>query len=251
MKKYYIFLFSLCFLSFAVAQTKCSEANSDMNYAYSHVKSAYDSNNISDLKYFAYRSMEAMNRVAPILKECGCQPTLSVIEQGIDLLKKVDPAESWEDGRFYVKRARELAREGIGSLDNCNQISVEEEELLSLEMEQSALKQKQLELERQQQELKERMLAQQQKELEIQKELLITNYDAALSSNLKSYNEALQNCDCNSRLDRPNVNNEEVMTLENAAIKAFFVDTIKSLSAKYILKLENCLSQENYSTVDD
>ncbi|MBT8257618.1 MAG: hypothetical protein KJO49_04040 [Bacteroidia bacterium] len=251
MKKYYIFLLSLCFLSTAQAQTKCSEANSDMNYAYSHVKSAYDSNNVSDLKYFAHRSLEAMNRVAPILKDCDCQPTLSIVERGIDLLSKVDPSESWEDGRFYVKRARELAREGIVSLDNCTQISVEEEELLSLEMEQSALKQKQEELKQQQQELQQRMVAQQQKEIEIQKELLITSYDSALSSNLKSYNEALSNCECNSQLDKPNLNISEVMKFENAKIKATYVDKIKSLSAQYILKLENCLTQESYSNVDD
>ena len=251
MKKYYIFLLSLCFLNTAFAQTSCSEANSDMNYAYSHVKSAYDSNNISDLKYFAYRSLEAMNRTVPILKDCGCQPTLDIIERGIDLLTKVDPAESWEDGRFYVKRARELAREGIGSLDQCNQITVEEEELLTLEMEQSALKQKQQELERQQQALQQRLQAQQQKEQIVQKEILMTSYDSALSSNLKSYNEALKNCDCNSQLEKPEINNEDVIIMEDKAIKEYYVDAIKALTSRYIIKLESCLSGAEYSTVDD
>ena len=251
MKKYYIFLLLLCFLFSASAQTKCSEADSDMNYAYSHVKSAYESNNISDLKYFAYRSFEAMERVAPVLKDCGCKPTLEIIENGIELLKKVDPAETWEDGRFYVKRARELAKEAISSLDECNQISVEEEEMLSLEMEQSALKQKQLELERQQKELQERLLAQQQKELQIQKELLLTSYDTALTSNLNSYNEALRNCNCNSMLKRPVINNSEVMELEDTDIKEYFVDAIKTLSSRYIFKLESCLSKADYSTIDD
>lgn len=251
MKKYYIFLVSLCLVSTAFAQSKCSDADSDMNYAYSHVKSSYDSNNISDLKYFAHRSLEAMTRVMPVLKNCGCQPTLSLIEKGIDLLKEVDPAESWEDGRFYVKRAREIAREGIASLDQCTKVTVEEQELLSLEMEQNALKQKQLELERQQKELQDKMFAQKLKEEIIQKELIVTTYDAALSSNLKSYNEALINCQCKSQLDKPAINSGQLTQLEDDRIKELYVDAIKSLSSMYLLKLESCHSKEAYSTVDD
>ena len=251
MKKYYIFLASLCLLSTAFAQSNCSDADSDMNYAYSHVKSAYDSNNISDLKYFSHRSLEAMQRAAPVLKKCGCQPTLSKIERGIELLSKVDPAETWEDGRFYVKRAREVAREGIASLDQCTQITVEEEELLSLEMEQNALKQKQLELEQQQKALQDKLIAQKEKEVRIQKEIIVTGYDNALSSNLKSYNEALKNCECNSRLEKPVIQTDQLMEMRNTAIREYYVDAIKSLSSTYILKLESCLSREAYSTVDD
>ena len=108
MKNYYIFLLSVLFIGQIQAQTKCSEADSDINYAYSHIKSAYDANNISDLQYYAYRSLEALRRAEPVLKACGCEPTLRLTEDGIALLERVDSAESYEDGRFYVKRAREL-----------------------------------------------------------------------------------------------------------------------------------------------
>lgn len=251
MKKYYIFLVSWSLLSTAFAQSKCSDADSDMNYAYSHVKSAYDSNNISDLKYFAYRSLDAMNRAVPILRNCGCEPTLSLIDRGIDLLKEVDPAETWEDGRFYVKRARDIAREAIATLDQCTQITVEEEELLSLEMEQNNLKQKQLELERQQKALQDKLIAQQKQEMRIQKEILVTSYDSALTSNLKSYNEAFVNCNCGSSLEKPAIIIEQLMEMENKEIKEIYVDAIRSLSNSYILKLESCLTREAYSTVDD
>ncbi|NNF75729.1 MAG: hypothetical protein HKN00_11125 [Flavobacteriaceae bacterium] len=251
MKNYYIFLLSLLFITQISAQTKCSEADSDVNYAYSHIKSSYDSNNISDLKYFAYRSYEALNRAKPILEACGCDPTLTVTIDGIELLKKVETAETYEDGRFYVKRARELSRKGIGALDSCNQISMEEEELLTLEMEQNKLKEKQLELEQQQQLLQRRLLEQKEKELVVQKEILITNYSAALNSNINSYKEALRNFECDLQIRTDIPDHSELLKYSSDQLKQYFSKAIKTASDHYLLKLENCLNSDELTTIDD
>ena len=251
MKNYYIFLLSVLFIGQTQAQTNCSEANSDINYAYSHIKSAYDANNISDLQYYAYRSFEALKRAEPILKACGCEPTLRLTEDGISLLERVDNADSYEDGRFYVKRARELSRKGIASLDECNQISAEEEELLTLEMEQQTLKMKQQELLRQQQELEQRLLDQKKKELLIQKELLITNYGAALSSNVKSYNESLRNFDCSSPVEIDTPSHDELLEKTPKALKSYYMNAIKKAADRYLMSMEKCASSSGLTTLDD
>jgi len=251
MKNYYIFLLSLLFYCESNAQTKCSEADSDINYAYSHIKSAYDANNISDLKYFSNRSLEAFERAKPILKACGCEKVYTISFNSIEMLKKVDIAETYEDGRFFVKRTRELARKGIAELDNCNQITIEEEELLTLEMEQSNLRDKQLELERKQEEIKIIMAEQKAKEIMVQKEILIGKYETAIASNINSYNEALQNCDCNARIENVLDLSEKPFSKSDSEIKLYYVDAIKKLSSLYVLKLETCLMQSDITTVDD
>ncbi len=251
MKNYYIFLLILLFSLNLQAQTNCSEADSDMNYAYSHVKSAYDSNNISDLKYFAHRSLEAFKRAKPVLKKCGCEPVHAASSNAIDLLTKVDPAETYEDGRFFVKRAREYAREAIGELDNCNQISLDEEEMLDLEMEQAQLKQKQLELELKQEELKLKLAEQKQREVRVQKEILITNYETAIASNIKSYNDALRICDCNSRIDDDFNYLEKPFSKSYNDIKKHYLEIIRKLSEMYVSKLDGCVLKKGAMTVQN
>ncbi len=239
MKKIYIFYVFLLFYNASYAQVKCSDADSDINYAYSHVKKAYDANNISHLQQYAHRSLEAFKRATDILKACGCDDAYNNSIDGIELLEKVDAIETYEDGRFYVKRAREIARQSIADLDNCNQISLEEEQLLDLEMAQSKLQEQQLELQQKQEQLKLKMVEQKQKEIQLEKEVLIGNYETAIASNLKTYNDALRIYGCNSSIEIT-AHSEMLFSKSNEEIKQHYINIIKKMTAIYLLKLDGC-----------
>jgi hypothetical protein len=134
MKKNYLFFLFICISVHSFGQTNCSEADSDLIYAYSHVKSAYNSNNIHHLKYYAKRSLEAFKRARPKLKACGCDLAYNKAYDAIELLEKVEAVQTNNDGRFYVKRTRELGKETITELDKCT-IIVEPEKTVAVQNE--------------------------------------------------------------------------------------------------------------------
>lgn len=71
MKKHYLLFFFTVSLSIN-AQTDYDNANYYLVSAYSHVKDAYDSHNISHLKYYANRSLEAIKLSKKPLSNCSC-----------------------------------------------------------------------------------------------------------------------------------------------------------------------------------
>tara|TARA_R110002049_G_C9175812_1_gene562621 strand:+ start:675 stop:1091 length:417 start_codon:yes stop_codon:yes gene_type:complete len=119
MKKNYLFFLFITICAFSYGQKNCEEADSDLIYAYSHVKSAYNSNNIDHLKHYANRSLESFKRAKPKLKTCGCEVAYNKVYDAIELLENVESAKTNEDGRFYVKRTRDLAKECITEMDKC------------------------------------------------------------------------------------------------------------------------------------
>ena len=119
MKKHYLLFLFITVCAFTYGQENCSEADSDLIYAYSHVKSAYNSNNIHHLKEYAKRSLVAFERAKPKLKACGCEIAYNKVYDAIDLLKNVESAKTNEDGRFFVKRTREIAKASITEMDKC------------------------------------------------------------------------------------------------------------------------------------
>ncbi|MFB9057167.1 hypothetical protein ACFFU9_10480 [Mariniflexile ostreae] len=119
MKKNYLLFVFIAVFSFSYGQENCSGADSDLVYAYSHIKSAYNSNNIYHLKEYAYKSLEAFKRAKPKLKACGCETAYNKVYDAIELLEQVENANTNEDGRFYVKRTREIAKASFTEMDKC------------------------------------------------------------------------------------------------------------------------------------
>lgn len=222
-------------------QSQCSDAESDLNYAYSHVKSAYDSNNVTHLKYYANRSLESFKRAKPKLNTCNCTAAYNNVYDSIELLAKVDGVDKYEDGRFYVKRARELAKQTIIDLDKCTVITTEDEVLLALESEKSSLEQQQLELKQREQALKLKLAEQKDKELLLKKEQLINAYKSVISTNVKTYNDALKVCDCETQ--EILVETQQLDTLATKSIediKFHYIKNLKGLTSTYLSQLNLC-----------
>lgn len=241
MKNFYIFLllFTVCLPFYG--QSDCEDANSDLIYAYSHVKSAYNSNNISHLKYYANRSLKAFERAKEELTKCGCEAAYNLAFDGSELLAKVDIAKTYEDGRFYIKRAREIGKQSVIELDKCTIPINEKEELTALQIEQSKLKQQQKELKLKEADIKLKLAKQQEKELLLKKEQLIKSYNSVISSNIETYNKALEICDCDHEALLNNLENQkEVKSKSIEEIKTHFINNLKGLTSNYLSQLNLC-----------
>lgn len=243
-KHYFFLLFLLASCSF-YGQTACDDANSDLIYAYSHVKSSYESNNISHLKYYANRSKEAFERSQKKLKTCGCETAYDLAYEGVQLLSKVETAQTFEDGRFFVKRAKDIGQQSVTELDKCTvptkdmQVSNGNEQLSSLQMEQEKLRQQQEELKRRSEEIKIKMAEQNEMELKLKKETIINAYKSAISSNLESYNNTLKVCDCNTAVKMED-KNMDVSQKSLEEIKTYYLDSLKGLTSNYLSQLNAC-----------
>lgn len=243
MKKIFPLLFVLTIFTIK-AQSNCDDANSYIVNAYSHVKDAYEANNMSHLKYYANRSLESFKLSKKSLENCGCQTALALANKSLDLLAKVDDVETYEDGRFYVKRARDLSKECMIAVDKCsianNTNTSENIELSNLQNEQLNSKQKQGALKLKQEKIKAQMAEPREKELKLKKEQLIISYKNAISENVKIYNQTLKVCNC-SHSPLSHTNTTEDLSMRSVEdIKLHYNNHLKVLIYNYLTELNSC-----------
>jgi len=238
-KNYLFFLLSIVFL-YSNAQNKCEDAHSDVIYAYSHVKSAYDSNNISHLKDYSNRSTGAFNRAKKILNDCGCETSYNYAYDASELLSKVENAKTFEDGRFYVKRARDIAKKVINELEICTKLTQEDESLAELENDRLKLQQQQIELSLKEEKIKQKLAEKEAAELRLKKEQLIIKNDMVLTSNLKNFNAILNVCDCDIEMPKINYEKEGLLSKDLKQIKKEYLTIFKNMTSNYLDKLNAC-----------
>ncbi len=247
MKNYYLLLFLIITLNFNAQTTNCDEANSYLVNAYSHVKDAYEANNTSHLKYYANRSVEAFKLSKKTLKDCGCNTALNLADKSIDLLAKVENTETYEDGRFFVKRARETAKESVIEIDKCSYSnnsdiakSDENTELSNLQNEQLALKKQQEALKLKEEQIKNKLAQQKEKELTNKKAQLILSYENAIAANIKAYNHALKVCGYNHNQQKKTISPTDMSAKSMEAIKSYYIKSLKILASNYMEELNSC-----------
>ena len=241
-------LLPILFLTYAMqGQGNCEDASAYLINSYSHVKDAYDSNNISHLQYYSNRSVESIKLSKQNLADCNCQKALDLANQVSDLLVQVESATTNEDGRFYVKRARDLSKQSVIEIDKCaynnaNNIEVEEtptenNTLTNLQKEQEQLKQQQAALKLKEQEIKQKLAEQQTEALALEKKQLIGKYKLAISSTVKTYNESLKLCNSNNTLTATDI---DVSQESMETIKAHYISSLKKLASDYVTQLDLC-----------
>lgn len=226
------------------AQTNCDDANYYLVSAYSHVKKSYDSHNVSHLKYSAHRALEAINLSKKAMDNCDCQTATELADKAIDLLAKVEDAKTWEDGRFYVKRARDISKESVIEIDKCSVstttddvINTENVALNDLQNEQLKLKQQQEALEEKAKEIKRKLAEQQEKKTLLEKETLIASYKKIIASTIKNYNEILKVSGSNYSFKNnieaiKNINSQDI-----DSIKSHYINSLKTMTSTYLTQL--------------
>ncbi len=245
MKNYYLLIFLIIPLTIS-AQGDCDYANSYLVSAYSHVKDSYESNNINHLQYYANRSLESFRLAKKELSDCNCEAALELTDKCIDLLAKVDTAEKYEDGRFYVKRARDYSKNSVIEIDKCSAAAptddsadLAEDDSSMSELER--LKQQQEALMKKEAEIKKKLEDQKKKARAIEKKQLVLSYKNAIRSNVNTYNETLNACKCKNYTPfRDNTSEEDVSAKTISEIKAHYNVRIKSLATEYLSLLNSC-----------
>ena len=250
MKNFSLLLFLVTSLNIIAQNTNCDDANSYLVNAYSHVKDAYESNNLSHLKYYANRSLESFKLSKNTLNDCDCETALKLANKSVELLAKVDYTETFEDGRFYVKRARDLSKESVIEIDKCSYSngSVETErfnnhksnELSDLQNEQLKLKQQQEALKLKENQIKEKLAQQNKKALKLKIEQLIISYKTAIASNTKTFNDTLKICDCRHKTIKGIESSQDLTTMNIEAIKMHYNNELKTLASNYLEQLNLC-----------
>ncbi|GAB1857175.1 hypothetical protein MHTCC0001_20110 [Flavobacteriaceae bacterium MHTCC 0001] len=250
MKNHYLIL---CFITAAFAinaqTTNCDDANYYVLSAYSHVKTSYDANNISHLKYYAHRSLESYKLSEPALPNCNCDSATELSVKVMDLLAKVDGAETFEDGRFFVKRAREIAQKIVAELDDCT-VPTSDDEVASVDTSGlSELERKQNELLRQQEALKQEAealkakIAEEEKaanQLAIDRKNLISSYNQIIPSTVENYNNTLKKCGCDKETIVYKNDNMDFSNKSLKSVKSHYLTTLETLTSEYLEQLKNC-----------
>ncbi|MDN3666464.1 hypothetical protein ACFFU1_13170 [Algibacter miyuki] len=247
--KTYVLLTALFTTLISNSQAACDDANAYLVNAYSHIKDSYDSNNISHLKYYANRSLESIELAKENLEGCDCQTAVDLAGETVDLLLKVENQPTFEDGRFYVKRARELSQKSVIASDKCtagitnngnNDVLDDDNTLAELQNEQLKLKQQQEALKLKEAELKMKLSAQKDKALRLEKKQLISGYNLTITENIKTFNKTLMHCgNANTVLKSPAI---EVGLADNDmdAINVYFIKILKTLTSEYATALNAC-----------
>ncbi|MBD0832076.1 hypothetical protein [Aestuariibaculum sediminum] len=251
MKNFYFLIALISYLNLH-SQSKCDEANSYLVSAYSHVKSSYEANNISHLKYYAHRSLESINLAKKTLSDCNCNKALEQANKALEVLAKVDNQPTYEDGRYFVKRAKAFSQQSVIEIDKCatsnySMAPVEDDidvndtnDLADLKNEQAALLAQQKALKLKEAEIKRQLAEQKEKELLLKKEQLVVSYTKIIDMNIKTYNETLNTCNCGHQ--KISISNTLNDTSEKtiAEIKNFYTEQLKSLATSYLTELNTC-----------
>jgi hypothetical protein len=231
---------SALFMSAAMHAQDCFEAKSQAAYAYSHAKQAYDANNRDHLSQFAARAVEAFDNAKIAAQNCGCTTAYNIAYDGSNLIAKAVDIEKWEDGRYYVKKARELGKQLIDELDLCTaNIEAANPDLSELQKEQEALKQQQAELMRKQDVIRQKLAMQQQQETHLIKQKLMAKNDSALKAYRASFAKVLASCDCNvSAVATNEIVDISLMSIEE--LKMHYKNKAISLSEQFAEILKTC-----------
>ncbi|TWO32659.1 hypothetical protein E1J38_007270 [Seonamhaeicola sediminis] len=244
MKRTYTFLFSLFTFSFLFSQDYCLDADSNLIYAYSNVKDAYESNNLDHLKYYSKKSLKSFEKAKINLKECGCETAFNLVYDGAELLSKVKDQDTFEDGRFFVKRAKEITQKAIAALNkftanNVNVSTNKTDDSNTLQLEKERLEQQRLELKQKEEVLAKKLAEQNAKALALKREKLIEKYDTAILKNIETYNELLELYGSSSKINSESANKNQLYSKSIEEIKDFYIEHIKSITNSYLAELNN------------
>lgn len=240
MKKNYIFFLLTLFSAFIFAQTPCSETQSDVGYAYSHAKTAYEANNLTQLKEFANRSLEAFKRVEPILKNCQCQDAYYEAFDAIGALENLASIDVYEDARFFIKRARDHAKETIAELEVCTKWSSQDHALAELENEQEKLEAQRKLLQEKEERIRMQMAEKIETEKRLKKEKLIAKNETALRNSIDSFNQLLRACGCNSNISQISLNKDDMLSNSIDVIKTSYLSKVREVTSNYMSALNLC-----------
>lgn len=251
-KNYLFFLIFIVYSEFQAQNSPCIDADSNLIYAYSNVKDSYESNNVQHLKYYADKSLKSFESAKINLKKCGCDTASELAFNAKELMTKVEGAATFEDGRFFVKRAKEITQNAITELNKCtipvkdkteNLASAKDtgnDDLKALQQEKEKLEQQRLALKLKEEEILKKLDSQKSKELQLQKEALIKDHKALLNSNIVTCNKVLKTFGSATEISMYDKSDTALLSENMLTIKAHYLNIAKEINAEFAEKLSFC-----------
>ena len=268
--KYILCSVFMMFSAFTFAD--CTSLYSAVTYAFSHSGKSLKANNFDHQRYYAKRSMEAIEKAEEQLGSCGCTKAGPIIYDVKDNLEKAMDPEDWDMGRFYVKKARAFLDELITTLDLCTadtdpvpsempdaekendyddkKVKGEKTETLAekqmaLKKEQEALIARQKELEKKLQEqrlLEQRLKEERELELDAQKELMV-KAEIELYKMESAAVELIRTFSCEKEFTATGAYKRSEEVLENESLREtrdFYKEKFREITEKMLKELNAC-----------
>ncbi|MGS2764152.1 hypothetical protein [Sinomicrobium sp. M5D2P9] len=271
--KYILCFVFMMFSVFAFAD--CTSLYSAVTYAFSHSGKSLKANNFDHQRYYAKRSMEAIENAEEQLGSCGCSKAGDIIyDIKENLEKSIDP-EDWDTGRFYIKKVRTFLGELITTLDLCTadtdpvpatvpdtakendykEKKVEGEDTATLAEKQMALKKEQEALIARQKELEKRLEEQrlleqrlkEERELELdeQKELMV-KAEIELYKIESAAVELIRAFSCEKEFMTTEAYKRDEEVLENESMREtrdFYKEKFREITEKMLKELNSCINK--------
>lgn len=122
MKLKYFILSALYFLTgtlYASAQP-CIHANSNISYIKVQTQKAIETEEISKAKFYAYRALNAIEKIKGQLKSCDCDDASNHIFESLEHLKSATRAISLDRIKILLKEALKSTEDGLTALEKHN-----------------------------------------------------------------------------------------------------------------------------------
>lgn len=278
-----IVLSSLFLLLRVQAQGSCDEAFSAASYSIAHTENAFEATNMEHVQEWSEKALETFSEVESITIDCDCNTAADYAYKGYSAAEKCLNQDSWEEARYYSKKAMESAREMMNALSLCSHMSIDNilaykgsekpsrsTEGVHTEVSNGGQQNKSNVIEQQKQELlqKQKLLLEQQRTIEqqlnkqklleeklikeretefLQQKKIKENAEIAIDIIKKNYEKLLHSIGCDANLNKLNVDfYREVEDINNENLKdtkTFYVDRVNEIAEKYALKFADCLSR--------
>lgn len=240
-KNYLIFLLTIVFAQ-SYGQEKSIDIQSDLAEVSINIESGDDTYNLKDLLYHAQRASVAINKVVSSLEfSSTCNNALNLSNEISGLLDAALISDNHGDGRINISQCKELITKTFYEFDVCSIKGNGNEALSELEHQQSNLRLQQIELELRAKEIQRQLAEKKAKESSLIKQNFINSNKKIFISNVKSYNDQLNACECNISVSNNKFDNlTELNSKSLAEIKAYYLDKTIAITKIYLDNLNSC-----------
>lgn len=126
MFKYLLSLSGLILCTQTQAQSSCDEAFSAASYSIAHTENAYEATNMEHVQEWSEKALETFSEVESITIDCDCNEAADYAYKGYSAAEKCLDQSTWEEARYYSKKAMQNARQMMSALSLCSNMSVDE-----------------------------------------------------------------------------------------------------------------------------
>ncbi|WP_435314843.1 hypothetical protein [Cellulophaga fucicola] len=113
----YLLATALLLCSFIV-NTTCDLVKSNLDVVLKQTNKAVIAKDINTIKYHTYKAIKIVQKLEKQLEDCNCDDATQDVNQGLNLLKEVTKANSFETAKTLIKEAEDCINSSIVAISN-------------------------------------------------------------------------------------------------------------------------------------